>query len=408
LESLPEIEYKPIPVKELLMEMKNLSELMVNLAYYSILYHEEELAKEVFRLESRVDYLELLLTMQAALATRSIDDAEKIASIYKLASASNKISDAAADIAKITLSKIHIPSVATMNVYDSNEIVSYLTIPERSPLDGYTLKNLFDKYDIIFDVLTVRRGNKWIFKIDKDFVIRGKDFLIVRGPIDNISYIRNILGMPPISAEMEKYEEKYRPIIEQLTQFKNTSQFMVDLAYTSLLTRSYDIAEKVVELEDYIDRMLDNFEEAILKYEDLSVKERAGFLRVAIASEEISDAAADLSEILLRGIEPHPLITDILEESDERISVIEMDETDEGKTLVELGYARKGVIVLAVRRGDEWHIMPPYTAFKVKNGDILLVKYYSESEEFIEKLEKEEDREEMIEEIQEEEWEEEE
>ena len=85
-------------------------------------------------------------------------------------------------------------------------------------------------------------------------------------------------------------------------------------------------------------------------------------------------------------------------------SVIEMDKMDEGFTLKDLGYVEKGITILAVRRGDEWYIMPPYSSFRVKEGDILIVKYSMESKELIDELEKEEDREEIIEEIQEEEW----
>ncbi|MGA3111317.1 MAG: PhoU domain-containing protein [Candidatus Bathyarchaeia archaeon] len=49
------IEYKPIPVRELLLEMKNLSELMIDLAYSSALYNDKDLAEDVLALESRVD-----------------------------------------------------------------------------------------------------------------------------------------------------------------------------------------------------------------------------------------------------------------------------------------------------------------------------------------------------------------
>ena len=51
------IEYKPIPVSDLLLEMKNLSELMIDLAYSAALFNDKELAEDVIELESRIDTL---------------------------------------------------------------------------------------------------------------------------------------------------------------------------------------------------------------------------------------------------------------------------------------------------------------------------------------------------------------
>ncbi|HDH06739.1 MAG TPA: potassium channel protein, partial [Thermoproteales archaeon] len=97
------LEYKPIPVKDLLRDLKNLSWLMTNLAFSAIIYGEKSLAEEVLELEKRVTYLEYLLIMQSSLATRNPRDAEKMVSIIKLAESIGRISNAAADIAYTSL-----------------------------------------------------------------------------------------------------------------------------------------------------------------------------------------------------------------------------------------------------------------------------------------------------------------
>ena len=94
------VEYKPKSVRELLIKMKNVSELMLDLAYYSVVYNDIEIAQEVQELESQIDRLNYLLLMNAAMAVRDKEDAEQMAGIMRTASAANKISDAAADIAK--------------------------------------------------------------------------------------------------------------------------------------------------------------------------------------------------------------------------------------------------------------------------------------------------------------------
>ncbi|MEJ2272793.1 MAG: potassium channel protein, partial [Candidatus Bathyarchaeota archaeon] len=57
------IEYKPISVREALTEMKDVSEIMIDLAYSSALFNSHELAEEVMELEKRVDYLDYIIDM---------------------------------------------------------------------------------------------------------------------------------------------------------------------------------------------------------------------------------------------------------------------------------------------------------------------------------------------------------
>ncbi len=102
------IEYKPISVREALTEMKDLSEVMIDLAYSAALFHSRELAEEVLELEKRVDYLAYMLDMNAMLAARDAEDAEALIGVANVAAATNKISDAAADIATIVLKEIGI------------------------------------------------------------------------------------------------------------------------------------------------------------------------------------------------------------------------------------------------------------------------------------------------------------
>ncbi|UCD26989.1 MAG: hypothetical protein JSV75_02395, partial [Candidatus Bathyarchaeota archaeon] len=102
------IEYRPISVREALTEMKDLSEIMIDLAYSAALFHSRELAEEVLELEKRVDYLAYMLDMNAMLAARDAEDAEYLIGATTVAASTNKISDAAADIAAIVLNEIGI------------------------------------------------------------------------------------------------------------------------------------------------------------------------------------------------------------------------------------------------------------------------------------------------------------
>ncbi|RLI18034.1 potassium channel protein, partial [Candidatus Bathyarchaeota archaeon] len=102
------IEYHPTSVRELLLEMKNLSELMIDLAYSAALFNDRELAEDVLELENRVDVSSYLLEMEIMLAARDSKDAEALTGVSTVASAADKISDAAADIAAIVTQNIGI------------------------------------------------------------------------------------------------------------------------------------------------------------------------------------------------------------------------------------------------------------------------------------------------------------
>jgi uncharacterized protein with PhoU and TrkA domain len=96
------IAYKPIPVRDLLVEMKNLSELMIDLAYSAALYNDKELAEDVLALEAHIDTLGYLLGIELMIASRGAPKAAPtMVGISTVGGGNRQITDAAADIAAI-------------------------------------------------------------------------------------------------------------------------------------------------------------------------------------------------------------------------------------------------------------------------------------------------------------------
>lgn len=394
------IKYAPIPVKALLKQLKDTSCLMVDLALSAVIHGDEELAREVLELEESVDELHMVLTRQAALATRGVEDAERMVSVFKLASASNDISDAAAEIAKVALSRVKIPREATLSMERTDEVLARASIREES---ATTIAELLDKAGTVVNVVAVRRGKEVIIDPKPSFKLATGDVILVKGNPDSVIGLLAQLGYKPVHhiAGIDVYGE----VIDMLAILKNATTLMIDLAFTALLTKSKVLAENVFELEKHVDSLVEEFQRRIVRLEVLDPDQRVGMIVIGYAIEEIADAADKIIDPLMAGLEPHPIIAEVLDETSERISVIEMDESDEGLTLAGLGYLKRGLRVLAVRRGGQWIIEPPQSAFRVRKGDVLIVKYAAEAEEVVEALEREEDREEIIEDIREEEWE---
>src|SRR6059036_4325615 len=100
---------QPRNVKELLAEAKDVSELMIDLAYAVVFFKDDDLAGEVEELESRLDgYLRRLREI-SMLAARSPEDAEAMGGVLHIAGAIEKIGQAASDIARVVHAKLGIP-----------------------------------------------------------------------------------------------------------------------------------------------------------------------------------------------------------------------------------------------------------------------------------------------------------
>lgn len=177
---LEKIEYKPISVRNLLVEIKDLSELMIDLAYSAALFDSKELAEEVLELEERVDTLVYLLDMSVMIAVRDAQDAELLVGVSVVASAADRISNAAADIATLVLKNIGIHPIVRQAFEKVEEHLIRVKIASNSILNGRSLLELELAARIGVDIIAIRRDKEWIIN-PKDLKLQRDDILIVRG-----------------------------------------------------------------------------------------------------------------------------------------------------------------------------------------------------------------------------------
>ncbi len=120
--------------------------------------------------------------------------------------------------------------------------------------------------------------------------------------------------------ELKRFEE----IVEHFVELKNTSELMLDLAYSSLMLNSKELAGEVQRLEEYVDQLHTDFELLALT-SDFKKEEASGFLgliRLGVATEKIADAAAEMAEVVLRGVEPHPVLKLAIKEAEETVTQV--------------------------------------------------------------------------------------
>ncbi|MFP3984519.1 MAG: potassium channel family protein [Candidatus Bathyarchaeia archaeon] len=185
------IRYKPIPVRDLLIEMKDVSELMIDLAYSAALFNSKELAEEVLELEQRVDNLAYLLDMNVMIAVRDAEDAEHLIGVSTVASAADKISDAAADIATLVIKDISIHPIVRQTFEKVEEHLMRVAIKSNSILVGTSLNKLSLAARIGVDIIAIRRNKEWIIN-PQETELEKDDVLIARGAPHGIDELKGL------------------------------------------------------------------------------------------------------------------------------------------------------------------------------------------------------------------------
>ena len=179
--ALEKVKYRPVPVRDLFLEMKNLSELMIDLAYSAALFNDRELAEDILELENRVDTLDYLLEMTIMIAARDAHDAEALAGVSAVASAADKISDAAADIAAIVTQNIGVHPIVSQVFEKVEERLMQAKVSVDSSIVGKRVGELDLAARMGVDIIAIRRDKDWIINPQKTEHIKSGDVLIVRG-----------------------------------------------------------------------------------------------------------------------------------------------------------------------------------------------------------------------------------
>jgi uncharacterized protein with PhoU and TrkA domain len=178
-EEFTELEYEPTPVKDLLTEMKDISELIIDLAYSAVLFDSDEIAEEVKYLDVRMDKLNYDIRMMAMMAARTKEDAEQLAGILQVAEAAESISNVAGDIVKMLKDKTRPILPKILNKAD--EKLFRIEVSKNSKACNQKIGNLKVESETGMRIIAIRRGECWIYNPQSDVNLIADDWLIIRG-----------------------------------------------------------------------------------------------------------------------------------------------------------------------------------------------------------------------------------
>src|SRR5829696_8465390 len=362
-------ETRPRNLKEMLVEAKDTSELMVDLSYAAIFYNSETLSEEVSRLEEMLNDLVFDMRALAILAARSPADAEQMAGILGVVQDIEKIGNAAVDIAKIVVKRLGIPPELLHDIPEAEEIPSRVRVQPESFLDGRSLGDVDLPVETGMRPIAIRSDDEWHFDPEPEDVLRSGDVLFLQGPPEGVAEVRELAGAPPL----EEVPEPGAPP-SQLSEIDRAVDILIEMKNLSEVAAG--LACEVIAIEDEMDEMRYRLERWVLlaapHVEDSS--RLRGLLHLATASETIADCAMEMVWVVEKGEEVHPVLSAAIGESDEIVLKLTVSPNSpaDGKTLESLELETEtGMYALAVNRGGRWTYRPRDT-YRLQGGDSLL------------------------------------
>jgi uncharacterized protein with PhoU and TrkA domain len=185
-------ESQPTTVKDILVEMKDVSELMVDLAYSTIIFDSEDMAREVEVLRDKMSNLKYEIRLTAMLAARTPKDAEELTAILQVAEAAGEIANAACDMVTLLDVVIDDRPFLPFLFKDADEKINILEIEKESSILNRKISDLQIESETGLKIIAMKRGRTWLYDPDEETILKPNDVLIVAGTEDAYLYLKKV------------------------------------------------------------------------------------------------------------------------------------------------------------------------------------------------------------------------
>lgn len=179
---------------DLVVELKNVSEVAVGLAYSAILLRDRSLATEVSVIEDRSDDLYHGLEGWVLRAAHELEDPDELRGLLHLASASERIVDAAQSMTRIIETDDPPHPIIAQALSEADEITADAFVTAGSEVDGRTLGELRLHTHTGMEVLAIDRKGRWIYRPRSTRRIEAEDRLLAIGPEEGALRLRELCG----------------------------------------------------------------------------------------------------------------------------------------------------------------------------------------------------------------------
>lgn len=179
---------------DLVVELKNASEIAVGLAYSAILLRDRALAAEVSVIEDRSDDLYHGLEGWVLRAARELDDPEELRGLLHLAAASERIVDSAQSMTRVIETDEPPHPIIAHALYEADEITADAFVHAGSNAEGKSLSELKLHTQTGMEVLAIDRKGRWIYRPRSTRHLEDGDRLLAIGPEEGVLRMRELCG----------------------------------------------------------------------------------------------------------------------------------------------------------------------------------------------------------------------
>jgi uncharacterized protein with PhoU and TrkA domain len=181
---------------DVLVEMKNISEAAVGLAYSALMFNDRSLAAEVKRLEERMDEMREQLELWTLRAASSSIDPRPLRGLLHLGVASESIGDAATEMVWVVEENEEIHPVFALSLGESDETVIKKQVLDGSKAAGATIGSLRLEVETGVRILAIRRMGRWIYRPRGFSKLEPGDELIGVGPPEGEDALALLVSAP--------------------------------------------------------------------------------------------------------------------------------------------------------------------------------------------------------------------
>ena len=186
-------EWRPVGIEEdpalsdldravdVLVEMKNVSEAGVGLAYSALLLNDQGLAAQVSQLEDRLDEMREQLELWVLRAGAETVDPSGLRGLLHLGAASEEVGDAAQQLVWLVEQEEEMHPVLAVALGEADEVFVQYPIAPGSALDGAVVTGSQIGDDTGFHLLAIRRGGRYFYRPRRITLAPG-DEILATGP----------------------------------------------------------------------------------------------------------------------------------------------------------------------------------------------------------------------------------
>ena len=166
---------------DVLVEMKNLSEAAVGLAYSALLLNDQGLAAQVTQLEDRLDEMREQLELWVLRAGAETVDPSGLRGLLHLGAASEEVGDAAQQLVWLVEQEEEMHPILAVALGEADEVFVQYPIAAGSALDGAVVAGTQIGDDTGFHLLAIRRGGRYFYR-PRRITLAAGDEILATGP----------------------------------------------------------------------------------------------------------------------------------------------------------------------------------------------------------------------------------